>query len=164
MRTANSSVAKHRAGRRRRGLTLLEAILAATILGLSMAAIGTLVHFGATMAEQARDGTTAQLIAESVMSQVVSGNLPAESIGLTEYYQDDPTWLYSITVAPLAQTGSVELPLLEVRVLVQENPQVVTGPNVFEMVRWIPDAAALPAEEEPTEDESADGLSLMEEL
>jgi len=128
----------------RRGLTLLETMLAIAILGLSLAAIGVLVRFGMRNAERARDGTTAQIIAESVMNEVAAGSLPAQSIGLSPYDPNNNTWLVAINVAPLQNPP---LPLVEVRVFVQQNLEQEKRPISFELVRWMPDPTVeLPAD------------------
>ena len=153
---------RRRGAHRRRGLTLLEAILAVAILGMAMASLGTLVTIGARSAEKARDGTTAQLICESVMSQVVSGALPAEAVGLSQYFEDEPLWLYSVAIQPIPQTGTAELPLIEVRVLVQQSPDLSVQPIVYEMVRWMPDPTIVGvSQEETTEDAPFNGGALM---
>jgi type II secretory pathway pseudopilin PulG len=138
--------------RSRRGLTLLEALVAVAILGASMAALGVLIGIGSRAAEQAREGTTAQILAESVMSEVTAGSLPAESIGPLPY-DEEGVWFYTVEVLPVQ---TVPLPLLEVHVLVEQGfPQ---GPPIsYQLVRWMPDpsvelpadAAAIVSEEDP---------------
>jgi prepilin-type N-terminal cleavage/methylation domain-containing protein len=131
-----------RAAIHRRGLTLLEVILAVAILGVSMAALGGLVSLGARSAEEAREGTTAQILCESLMNEVTAGSLPAESIGPVAY-DEEGRWLYTILVQPVQNPP---LPLLEVRVLVEQG--LVPGtPISFELVRWMPDPSVeLPAD------------------
>jgi hypothetical protein len=144
------SAIRNRVGRR--GLTLLEAILAVAILGVAMAALGVLIGVGARSAEQAREGTTAQIIAESVINEIAAGSLPPESVGPLAY-DAEATWFYTVSVLPV-QSLSAPLPLLEVRVLVEQGA-VPGQPVSFELVRWMPDpsvelpadAAALPADD-----------------
>ena len=65
----------------RRGLTLLEVLLALAILGGALATIGELMRIGARNAEIARDKTTAQLLAEATMGELEVGFLPLQSQG-----------------------------------------------------------------------------------
>ncbi|MEQ8785578.1 MAG: prepilin-type N-terminal cleavage/methylation domain-containing protein [Pirellulaceae bacterium] len=131
-------------GRKRRGLTLLETMLAIAILGTSLAALGVLVRLGMRNAQHARDGTTAQIIAESVMNEVTAGSLPAESVGLSPYDPNDDSWLVAVDVAPLQEPP---LPLVEVRVYVQQNLGPEMRPVTFSLVRWMPDPTIeLPAD------------------
>lgn len=139
----------------RRGLTLLETILAIAILGVSLAALGVLMRVGARAAEKAREGTTAQILAESLMNEITSGSLPAQSVSPSAY---DQYWMYAINVQPLQNSV---MPLVEVRVTV-ERPSIDNQPPIrFQLVRWMPDPnVELPTDAAMTsEDEAA-----MEEL
>jgi hypothetical protein len=119
-------------------------MLAIAILGASLAAIGMLVNLGSRNAERARDGTTAQIIAESVMNEVSAGSLPAQSVGLSPYDPNNDTWLVAVNVVPLQNPP---LPLVEVRVYVQQNVPSQKQPISFELVRWMPDPTVeLPAD------------------
>ena len=123
--------------RTRRGLSLLEVMLALAILGLSLATIGELLRVGSRNAEMARDLTTAQILCETKMAEIVCGMLPAMTT------TDSPIvdagsgndWLYAVETQPVAgQDG-----LLAVRVIVQQNPEFVFRPASFALVRWIID-------------------------
>lgn len=127
----------------RRGLTLLEALVSVAILGASMTALGVLISVGSRAAENAREGTTAQIICESIMSEVTAGSIPAAAAGPL-VYDPEGIWYYTIDVQPVQ---TVPLPLLEVHVVVEEGFAQGRQPISFELVRWMPD----PTVELPTD-------------
>ncbi|MCH5374492.1 MAG: type II secretion system GspH family protein, partial [Planctomycetes bacterium] len=63
----------------RRGLSLLEVILAVAILGLGLAIIGELIRNGTRQAEEVRFLTAAQLLCESKLEEVAAGVVPPAS-------------------------------------------------------------------------------------
>ena len=119
-----------------RGLSLLEVLLALSILGVSFFAIGELMRVGARSAEAARDHTAAQLLGESIMAQITAGMLPPESISSAPVddarYQVE--WSYSIQIEPVDQQG-----LIAVWVTVQQDADQVARPVTYKLVRWMID-------------------------
>jgi general secretion pathway protein I len=122
--------------RRRKGLSLLEVLLALAILGATLAIINELMRVGGRNAEQARDVTTAQIHCESLMAQVVCGLIaptPVVNIPI-----DDPNqpgeWLYSLTVEQIDQNG-----MLAVQLTVTQNPELIVRPVSFGAMRWMLD-------------------------
>jgi hypothetical protein len=70
---------------------------------------------------------------------------------------EDETWLYSVTAEPTDVTG-----LLSVTVTVEQDPQYVSRPHTFSLVRWVADPAALTEESttgETTSSAAAGGTS-----
>ncbi|MEC8241836.1 MAG: prepilin-type N-terminal cleavage/methylation domain-containing protein, partial [Planctomycetota bacterium] len=65
---------------RRRGLSLLEVILAIAILGGAIAAIGELVRLGVRSASYAQQQTLAHLLCDTRMAEIASGAVAPESI------------------------------------------------------------------------------------
>jgi type II secretion system protein I len=124
----------------RRGLSLLEVMLALAILGGALAAIGELMRIGARNAEIARDLTTAQLICESTIAELQLGFIPMQSVGPIQVtdlqYQQE--WLYSIKVEPIDQDG-----LSSVWVGIEQNPEIFSRPVSFAATRWMVDPAQL---------------------
>jgi len=80
---------------RRRGLSLMEVILAIAILGGSLATIGQLIRIGARNAAEARDLTMAQLYAESQMNRFASG-IEIPDIVRDTKYDDGGLYVYSV--------------------------------------------------------------------
>ena len=122
--------------KKRSGLSLLEVMLALAILGLSLVAIGELMRIGSRSAEMARDLTTAQILCETKMAEIVTGLLPCTPI--TEAPIQDAgsgtDWLYAIETQTIDQQG-----LISVRVTVQQNPDFASRPVSFSLVRWMID-------------------------
>jgi len=117
---------------KRRGLSLLEVILAIAILGMALATIGQLIRIGARNAVIARDLATAQLYCESTMNEVASGVIePASGGGPLD---DLGEWTYELTV----DATDVE-DMLAVKVLVTQDPERFARPVSFSMSRWIID-------------------------
>jgi type II secretion system protein I len=120
----------------RRGLSLLEVMLALAILGGALAVIGELTRLGARNAEMARDQTIAQRLCANKMSELSAGLLVPQAVTLApvEELEDQKTWLYSIEVEQLPQTG-----MIGVWVTVEQSPDIVSRPVSYTLVRWMMD-------------------------
>jgi type II secretion system protein I len=145
----------------RRGVSLLEIILALALLAGAVAVLSELSRGGLDNAGRALDMTQAELLCESKLAEVVAGILPAESQQGTCETEADPSlaeWIYTIDVAEAAQTG-----LLELRVTVSQDPTIEPRPVECTLVRWIldPDAVSTAATGEAsaaTESTTGDAL------
>jgi prepilin-type N-terminal cleavage/methylation domain-containing protein len=115
---------------RRRGLSLLEVVLALAILSGAFASLTQLVSTGLRAAANARDLTRAQIMAETVVSEIVAGVTPAAPITQAEL---EPGWLVSINVVPTVQDGVIQLVVGVERV--NESRQSVR----YEITRWLRD-------------------------
>lgn len=136
--------------RTRRGLSLLEVILALAILALSMAAIGELIRIGTRSAAAAEDYTRAQLLAESKLAEIMSGATTADPVTRVPF-PTDPAWAYTIELAATEETEVMAL-----RVTVETHLERAR-PLTFSLVRWIPDPGIeLPEETEEEEPEAAE--------
>ena len=124
----------------RGGLSLMEVLLSLAIMGVAMAAIGELTRVGMVSSGNARDLTTAQILCESVMSEITAGILAPQPVTLAPV--DDPQhmndWVYTIEVQPVGQDG-----LLTVAVTVGKNPSVYPQPVTTTLVRWMIDPEVL---------------------
>lgn len=120
------------------------------ILGAAIAAVGELVRIGVRNAARARDLTTAQLLCEAKLAEVVAGALPLKSSNrqaVEDYGLEDP-WVYSVDVQPVDKNG-----LVAVQVLVEKD--VATGTKTsFTLIRWM-----LDPEVESKADKAAQGSS-----
>lgn len=130
----------------RRGLSLLEVILAIAILGGCVAVLGELIRIGSRQAEEARELTTAQLLCESKLNEIASGILPPEAVS-GAICETNPNWSYSVEVSPLDATD-----LIAVAVTVQQTQTTRLQPLSFSLVRWMIDPLA---EQEAAEAEAA---------
>jgi prepilin-type N-terminal cleavage/methylation domain-containing protein len=117
----------------RRGLSLLEVILAIAILGLSIVALGQLVRLGSQAAVDAQNLNQAQVLCESKMSEISAGLLPRQSSSLAAI-ESASDWQYSVVVSTSDLPG-----LLLVEVAVQQDPSQFTRPMKFSLVRFMVD-------------------------
>jgi type II secretion system protein I len=139
---ASRRIATRRRGGRI-GLSLLEVILALTILGVSLAVLGELVRLGARAAANARDMTMAQLLCESMMSQVAAQETGPVVVGETGF-PDDPEWSYSVDVQSIDQPGLVQV-TVTVQKSTQQNLAWQQANVTFQLVRWMIDPDLQPA-------------------
>lgn len=135
----------------RHGLSLLEVILAIAIFGAALAVIGELVRIGNVNAAAARDLTDGQRICSNLMNEIAAGVTPPESVSGATCMEDE-TWLYSVTAEPTDVEG-----LLSVTVMVEQDPQYVSRPHSFSLVRWVVDPAS--AIEDSSSSTAAGGTS-----
>jgi type II secretory pathway pseudopilin PulG len=125
-------------------LTLLEVILALAILAGAMAVLGEASRLAMRNAEAAHDLAQAQLLCETVMSEIVAGIVPAQAVQNSRFDTSelqDPdaaaAWLYTITTDQTGQTG-----LIVVQVTVGRDLPAEQHPIQFSLVRWLPDPNA----------------------
>jgi type II secretion system protein I len=123
---------------KRQGFTLLEMILSLAILAGAMAAIGELVRMGSVRSSQAVELTRAELLAESVMEEIVAGARPSDPVSMAPYEQEfdangEPMWLYSIETESTAEQG-----MFAIRVTVGRNDPSGGGAE-YSLVRWMID-------------------------
>jgi general secretion pathway protein I len=117
----------------RKAFTLLEVILALAILAGSVAITGELLRGGILDSQSTRDLTRGEMVAESVMSQVVTGALAPSGVS-DAAYEDDTRWLYTIAVESGQQQG-----LLVVSVTVRRDAEAGIKVTPFRIVRWMVD-------------------------
>ncbi len=124
----------------RQGFTLLEIILSLAILAGSLAALGEVMRLADQNASNTRDETQAQILASSVMDELIAGVIPLGAVNQSPAaVESDPPWVYSIV---LEQTGYAEM--IGVRVLVEQQADPRLQPARFELVRWLPNPDYVP--------------------
>ncbi len=137
----------------RQGFTLLEIILSLAILAGSLAALGEVLRLAAMNGQMAQDETQAQILAASVMDELLSGARAIETVNSLPFdLISEPPWTYSIA---LEQTDHQELILARIRVE-QQLPDEKQPPH-FELIRWLPNPDYIPAT--AGEDTSTSGTS-----
>ena len=148
---------------RRHALSLLEVVLALSILAMSSVYLAQSMHTATLNAISAQRLTQAELVAESVTNQIIAGVLPAQPVSWTPYYSANPTaattatqsqWLYQIQSVPTEIQGMVGL-----QIAVQEVPLDGTMRAGFDIYvnRWVIDPTlGLDVPPEPTEEESSE--------
>lgn len=140
--------------------SLLEVVLALAILGGSLAVLSSIALIGSDSAVRARDMTTARLICESKMSELLLAyNVAPQPIAPSPAENPDSgsmgEYLYAVEVQPAPIDG-----LLAVRVTVTTVAETNGVPNAsFSLVRWMVDPALglaeLEAEEKALAEEAA---------
>lgn len=127
----------------RDGFSLLEVILAFTILTGSMVVLGELARLGLQNARIARDTAQAQLLCESKLAELTAGLLPVESVSDAEFEEivgnGVITWLYSIDVQPAMLAGGTVEGMSAVEVTVVQDLDENKRPVHFSLIRWMPD-------------------------
>jgi type II secretion system protein I len=99
------------------GFTLLEVILALAILAGSLAALGEVMRLADQNAGMTSDESKAQILAASVMDELVAGARDLTSINQSPVeYDTERLWVYSILVEPTAYDE-----LVAVRVLAEQD-------------------------------------------
>lgn len=142
----NNSASFVRRRQQRRGLSLLEIVLALALAAIAISMLGQLLAIGNRAATVARDQSKAQLIAASVMAETTSG-IMGEPMSTSGEWIADPIWSYEVVVAPNS-SGTINI----ITVTVTQN--IETSPATFTLTQWL----AIPPEEEEeetTEEEAA---------
>lgn len=129
---------------KRRGITLLEIVLALGLAAVAMSLLAQLVAIGSDAAASARDRSTAQVVAESVMAEFTSG--VAAPVGTSGVWEADPMWAYDVSVA-----SGTSATMNVITVTVAHNVESAR-PTTFSLTQWLaipPD----PVEEDTTDTE-----------
>lgn len=117
-----------------RAFTLLEVILALVVLGAALAIFGEVMRLANQNAADARAETQAQLLASSLMDEILAGSIddsPANRQPLE--VDDDVQWIYSVSTGTAAVEGVY--PLI---VEVEQDVEAKFNPVKFRLVRWMP--------------------------
>jgi len=83
----------------RRGLSLVEVMLALAIMLIALAAIGQLVGIGADAGEQARSHARGTRLAQAKMAEVEAGVVSVQEAA-TGTFDADPGWQWAVAPAP----------------------------------------------------------------
>ena len=126
--------------RRRPGFSLLEVMLATSILLACLIVLGELASVGRRHARDAEQLTTAQLVCRSRLNEILAGAAPLEAQTASEV-PELPGWSCKVEVEPLGRYG-----LSSVTVTVARVPRVepatletptASGGKSFSLTRWI---------------------------
>lgn len=126
-----------------RAFTLIEVILALVVLGAALAIFGEVMQLANRAAVDARAETQAQLLANSLMDEVLAGviaDTPATRQPLD--VADDTPWVYSLTIG----TSDVQ-DVVPVEIVVEQDLEPQFNPVKFRLVRWVSTLKETTAEE-----------------
>lgn len=132
---ASSSVSANRKVRRRVGLSLLEVVLALTILAVAAALLAQVTTRATNNGLMAQRLAVAQMLCESKMSEVLAGSIQLTPSSWTQITDSGRrgNWYYQI------QTVTAQRPnMIGVRLSVTDQPDA-TNPELFFIVRWMID-------------------------
>jgi general secretion pathway protein I len=117
-------------------------LLALAILAGAIAALGEVMRLGDQNAGLARDESEAEMLANSVVSELLSGARQVQAVSSATFDMTaDPAWTYSITVD---NTDYNEL--VSVRVSVSQQLAAELHPAHCDLVRWMPNPDYVPPE------------------
>lgn len=135
--------------RARQAFTLLEVILALVILGAALAIFGEVMQLANQNAADARAETQAQLIASSLLDEILAGSIddsPANRQPLD--VDDDVRWVYSVSTGTATVEGVYPL-VIEV----EQDIEAKFNPVKYRLVRWM---STTPEGDEADEEADAD--------
>lgn len=141
--------------RRRDAFSLMEVILSIAILAVAAAMLGELTRFGMRNAAAARDLTSAQILCDSKLNEVVAGIEPlavvnAATFDTNDYTEETKDWTYSIAYSTIDDVTG----LVSVTVTVNQSLPANSKPVQFALTRWM-----IPIETESTEEEETSNSS-----
>lgn len=126
---------------RRAGFSLLEVLLATSILLACAVVLGELAAIGRRHLSSAEEMTTAQILCQNRLNEMLIGALPMVDVE-EEELEDAPGWVCTVKIDPTDHAG---LSALRVTVA-QQAPEGSQGApedkptRQFTLVRWVPSA------------------------
>jgi hypothetical protein len=117
---------------------LIEVLLATSILLGCVVVLAQLARIGRRHAESTQDLSTAQLLCQSKLNELLAGASPAEPVQ-SEPFEDHPGWVYSLEVSSAGQLG---MTALSVTVAKDDSDrrsanQGARPAKQFTLVRWV---------------------------
>jgi len=126
------------------GFSLLEVLLATSILLGSAIVLGELASIGRQHVNSAEETANAQLICQTKLNEILAGIARPESIE-KRTVENQPGWVYSVDVEPIGQAGmpsGPQLGLALLRVTVSQDVPDDQRGRQFSLVHWIRDPHA----------------------
>ena len=126
-------------GPRRNGFSLMEILLATSILLGSLIVLGQLAAVGRRHAEDADALTTAQLLCQTKLNEILAGLEPIRSVE-DEPVAEAPGWVYSVEIESVGRLGlsSLQVTVSEDVAELDEATEGLRGER-FALTRWIRD-------------------------
>jgi general secretion pathway protein I len=126
------------------GFTLLEVILALAILAGAVAVLGEIMAIAGRHGREAQAGVRAQLLASSVMDEILSGLVEVNQVSKQPLESADTVpWVYSVSVENTTITG-----LSAIEVIVEQDLEPQFSPVKFTLKRWyaVPSTTSTPTD------------------
>jgi Tfp pilus assembly protein PilV len=120
--------------RSRGGFSLLEVLLATSILLACAVVLGELAAIGRRHLASGREMTTAQLLCQNRLNEMLIGALPMVAVEKEEL-EDAPGWVCTVAIDPTDHAG-----LSALRVTVAQDVPEDKPTRQFTLVRWVPAA------------------------
>ena len=124
--------------------TLLEVILALAILAGAVAVLGEIMAIAGRHGREAQAGVRAQLLASSVMDEILSGMVELNPVSKQPLESTDTVpWLYSVNVENTTIAG-----LSAVEVIVEQDLEPQFTAVKFTLKRWyaVPSTTSTPTD------------------
>lgn len=132
------------------GFTLLEIVLALAILAGAVAVLGEIMRIAGRNAADAQGESRAQLLACSLMDEMVTGVIqPTEQNRVALDVDDTVPWVYSVVFGTTTIEG-----LMAVELVVEQDLEPQFNPVKFRLVRWLPSVTEAAEEDEEEAEET----------
>jgi hypothetical protein len=123
----------------RAGFSLMEVLLATAILLGSILVLMELAGVGRHYIQSVEDRTTAQLLCQTKLNELLAGAEPLEEVD-EQMVEDHPDWVYSVELRPAGDLNLATLRVTVAQQLPEGQERSIRGkPKSFTLVRWIPD-------------------------
>ena len=130
--------------------TLLEVILALAILAGAVAVLGEVMSIASRNAADAQAEAEAQLLAASIMDELMTGYTPMTQLTQQSIESDSAApWVYSVTLGETTLLG-----LASIEVLVEQDIEKQFRPVKYKLVRWFAEDDLLDATDGLTDEQS----------
>jgi Tfp pilus assembly protein PilV len=116
----------------RRGFSLLEVLLATSILLGCVIVLGGLASIGSRRARVAEDLSRAELLCETKMAELLAGAAPVEAV-TEEPLEDQPGWVVSIETTPTLHAGVTAIRVTVAAAAVEPPAKA----QQVSLVRWV---------------------------
>jgi Tfp pilus assembly protein PilV len=109
MNRAQSAKSAGRVQRARAGFSLMEVLLATSMLLASVIVLGELAGIGRRHASAARELATAQILCENKLNEILAGAAPLTAVD-GEPLEEEPGWIYTVKIEPVGQSSNASSP------------------------------------------------------
>ncbi|VTR91832.1 Uncharacterized protein OS=Planctomyces maris DSM 8797 GN=PM8797T_14304 PE=4 SV=1 [Gemmata massiliana] len=116
----------------RRGISLIEVLLALTILVISLAGISQLVDIGSDHGNQARAATRGTRLAQGKMVEVEAGVVPLTSEASGNFEGDDAAWKFTVSPEPAGPPNLYTVTVRVSREIKGETFEIVLTQMIFD--------------------------------